>query len=149
MTPATIQIVRLSEALPDALDELQDEAAAEGYRFVAALRDDWKAGRYDDDERYTLLAAYRDGELAAIGAVTPDPYDPACDLLRIRYLYVRPLRRRDGIGRQLGTALVQQGLAIAPRLSLNAAESGAAAFWESLGFRADGGGARRSHLLTR
>lgn len=150
MTVATVQLVRLSDTLPDEFDDLQNEAAAEGYRFVETLREEWRAGHYHDgDERFTLLAAYRDGELAAIGAVTPDPYDPEDDLLRIRHVYVRPLCRRDGIGRQLGAALVQQGLALASKLSLNAADSGAAAFWENFGFRPDSGGTRRSHLLER
>lgn len=150
MSVATVQIVRLDDALPDDFAALKDEAAAEGYRFVDTLQDEWRDGRYHDgDERFALFAAYRDGELAAIGAITPDPYDPADDLLRIRHVYVRPLCRRDGIGRQLGAALVQQGLALAQKLSLNAADSGAAAFWETFGFRPDSGGTRRSHLLER
>jgi len=150
VTAGTVQLVRISETLPDEFDDLQNEAAAEGYRFVETLREEWRTGRYHDgDERFALFAAYRDGELAAVGAVTPDPYDPADDLLRIRHVYVRPLCRRDGVGRQLGAALVQQGLALVPRLSLNAADSGAAAFWEGFGFQPDSGGTRRSHLLKR
>lgn len=150
MSVATIQLVRISEALPDEFGDLQNEAAAEGYRFVETLREEWRDGRYHDgDERYALFAVYRDGELAAVGAVTPDPYDPADDLLRIRHVYVRPLCRGCGVGRQLGSALVQQGLALVPKLSLNAADTGAAAFWESFGFRPDGSGTRRSHLLER
>lgn len=150
MTPASVQIVRLSEALPDDLPALQDEAAAEGYRFVESLLQEWETGCYAGaDERNALFAAYRDGVLAATGAVTPDPYDPAPDLLRIRHVYVRPGCRREGVGRSLAGALIQQGLALAPRLSLNAADAGAAAFWEAIGFRPDSGGTRRSHLLAR
>ena len=150
MIPTNLQIVRLSETLPDDLPALQDEAAAEGYRFVDGILEEWDAGRYaTDDERNTLLAVYREGMLAAIGAVTPDPYDPAPDLLRIRHVYVRPANRREGIGRALASALIQQGLALAPRLSLNAADAGASAFWEAMGFRPDADGFRRSHLLMR
>lgn len=150
MTQANLQIVRLSDALPDDLPALQDEAADEGYRFVEGILEEWDAGRYaGEDEQSTLLAVYREGVLAAIGAVTPDPYDPAPDLLRIRHVYVRPANRREGVGRVLAGALIQQGLALAPRLSLNAADAGAAAFWEALGFRPDRGGTRRSHLLER
>jgi GNAT superfamily N-acetyltransferase len=146
----TVQIVRLVDALPDDFAALKDEATAEGYRFVDTLQDEWRDGGYHDgDERFALFAAYRDGELAGVGAVTPDPYDPADDLLRLRHVYIRPLCRRDGVGRQLGAALIQQGLALARRLSLNAADSGAAAFWENFGFRPDSGGTRRTHLLER
>lgn len=145
-----LQIVRVGEALPDDLPALQDEAAAEGYRFVEGILEEWDAGRYTGaDERNTLLAVYREGVLAAIGAVTPDPYDPAPDLLRIRHVYVRPGNRREGVGRVLAGALIQQGLALAPRLSLNAADAGASAFWEAMGFRPDRDGTRRSHLLER
>ena len=150
MTQTSLQIVRLGEALPDDLPALQDEAAAEGYRFVEGILEEWDAGRYaGEDERNTLLAVYREGVLAAIGAVAPDPYDPAPDLLRIRHVYVRPGNRREGVGRVLASALIQQGLALAPRLSLNAADAGASAFWEAMGFRPDRSGTRRSHLLER
>lgn len=150
MTQVNLQIVRLSETLPDDLPALQDEAAAEGYRFVEGILEEWGAGRYaGEDERNTLLAVYREGVLAAIGAVTTDPYDPAPDLLRIRHVYVRPGNRREGVGRILASALIQQGLALAPRLSLNAADAGASVFWEAMGFRPDSSGTRRSHLLTR
>lgn len=150
MIPANLQIVRLGETLPDDLPALQAEAAAEGYRFVEGILEEWDSGRYQaGDDRNALFVVFRDGALAAIGAVTPDPYDPAPDLLRIRHVYVRPASRREGVGRTLAGALVQQGLALAPRLSLNAADAGAATFWEALGFRPDRGGTRRSHLLTR
>ncbi len=150
MTPSNLQIVRLGEALPDDFPVLQAEAAAEGYRFVEGILEEWDAGRYEDgDERNMLLTVYREGILAAIGAVTPDPYDPAPDLLRLRHVYVRPEHRRGGVGRVLASALIQQGFALAPRLSLNAADAGAAAFWEAMGFRPDTGGTRRTHLLTR
>ena len=136
MTQTSPQVVRVGEALPTDLPALQDEAAAEGYRFVEGILEEWDAGRYaGEDERNTLLAVYREGVLAAIGAVTPDPYDPAPDLLRIRHVYVRPGNRREGVGRVLASALIQQGLALAPRLSLNAADAGASAFWEAMGFR--------------
>jgi GNAT superfamily N-acetyltransferase len=125
VTQTSLQIVRVGEALPDDLPALQDEAAAEGYRFVEGILEEWDAGRYTTgDERNTLLAVYREGVLAAIGAVTPDPYDPAPDLLRIRHVYVRPGNRREGVGRVLANALIQQGLALAPRLSLNACRCG-------------------------
>ena len=150
MIPVNLQIVRLSEALPDDLPALQAEAAAEGYRFVEGILEEWDAGRYEGgDDRNALFALFREGMLAAVGAVTPDPYDPAPDLLRIRHVYVRPEHRRGGFGRALASALIQQGFALAPRLSLNAADAGASAFWEAIGFQSDNGGTRRTHLLTR
>jgi GNAT superfamily N-acetyltransferase len=150
VNPAGTQIVRLAESLPDDFDALRHEASAEGFRFVESLHEEWSAGRYaGSDDRYALFAAFREGELAGIGAVTPDPYDPAPDLLRVRHVYVRPFHRSAGAGRLLAAALIQQGLELAPRLSLRAGDPRAAAFWEASGFSADTAGIRRSHLLTR
>ena len=150
MTATAIQIVRLAESLPDDFEALRHEASAESYRFVEGLREEWLAGHYGGgDERLVTFAAFHEGELAGIGALTPDPYDPAPDLLRVRHVYVRPLHRGAGIGRVLAAALIQQGLDLAPRLSLRAADPRASAFWEANGFTPDTGGTRRSHLLTR
>lgn len=150
MSEAANQIVRLGDTLPDEFEELRSEAGAEAYRFVESLREEWLAGQYAaGDDRFALFAAFRDGELAGIGALTPDPYDPEPELLRVRHVYVRPLHRAAGAGRALAAALMQQGLALAPRLSLRAADERAARFWEAAGFLPDTGGTRRSHLLAR
>ncbi|MCA0419318.1 MAG: GNAT family N-acetyltransferase [Proteobacteria bacterium] len=150
MTATAIQIVRLAETLPDDFETLRQEASAESYRFIEGLREEWLAGQYDGaDERFITFAAFHEGGLAGIGALTPDPYDLAPDLLRVRHVYVRPLHRGSGIGRVLAAALIQQGLDLAPRLSLRAADPRATAFWEASGFTPDTGGPRRSHLLTR
>lgn len=150
MTATAIQIVRLAESLPDDFEALRHEASAESYRFVEGLREEWLAGHYSGgDERFVTFAAFHEGELAGIGALTPDPYDPAPDLLRVRHVYVRPLHRSAGVGRMLAAALIQQGLDLAPRLSLRAADPRASAFWEANGFTPDTSGTRRSHLLTR
>lgn len=150
MSETSVQIVRLVDHLPGDFEALRSEASAESFAFIEGLREEWLAGRYDgSDDRFAIFAAFQEGELAGIGAVTPDPYDPAPDLLRVRHVYVRPLHRAAGIGRVLAAALIQQGLALAPRLSLRAAGQRAAAFWEANGLTPDSGGTRRSHLLTR
>lgn len=150
MSEASAQIARLVENLPDEFEALRSEASAESFAFIEGLRAEWLAGNYGGgDDRFAAFAAFHEGELAGIGAVTPDPYDPAPDLLRVRHVYVRPLHRGAGVGRVLAAALIQQGFALAPRLSLRAADQRAAAFWEANGFTPDDGGTRRSHLLTR
>jgi GNAT superfamily N-acetyltransferase len=148
LTPTPTQIIRLAGSLPEDFAALRAEATAEGYRFVEGLWAEWSAGQYAGaDARFTAFAAIHGGELAGVGAITPDPYDPAPDLLRLRHVYVRPRHRGTGTGRVLAGALVQQGLALAPRLSLNAADARAAAFWEAIGFQPVSTGIRRTHLL--
>ena len=102
-----------------------------------------------DAELPVLLAAFAGGELAGVGALTPDPYDPAPDLARLRHVYVSPTRRRGGIGRALASALVQQGFAVAARLSLRAADARACSFWHAEGFSKETGEMGRTHLLAR
>lgn len=149
MTAVAVQIVRVTDVPPIGFATLREEAAAEGYGFLDRLAEELAGGVYAGDADIPMmLAAFRGGGLAAIGGLTPDPYDPAPDLARIRHVYVRPAMRREGIGRWLGSALIQQGLALAGRLSLRAADDRSAAFWESQGFARDPGGTARTHLLA-
>lgn len=150
MTVAAVQIVRIAETPPVGFETLREEAAAEGYGFIDRLAEELVGGIYAGDaDLPVMLAAFREGGLVAIGGLTPDPYDSAPDLARIRHVYVRPAMRREGVGRWLTSALIQQGLAVAARLSLRAADARSAAFWEAQGFARDEGGTARTHLLTR
>jgi GNAT superfamily N-acetyltransferase len=111
------------------------------------LFDDWQSGetKFDKDDEL-LLAAFADGELAAIGGITQDP--SLKRTLRMRRFYVRPKFRRNGIGRKLAEALLsdprERGLAVV----VNAGPKDAAVFWESLGFKADARDGH-SHALRR
>ncbi|SIQ94867.1 hypothetical protein [Bosea sp. TND4EK4] len=120
MNEAPIQIVRLSDTLPDDFEGLCSEARAEAYRFVESLREEWLAGHYAaGDDRFAVFAAFIDGELAGVGALTPDPYDPEPDLLRVRRLYpafaprgrsrAGARLRPDPAGARLGAAPVFAG----------------------------------------
>ena len=150
MSGTAIQIVRLSESLSDDFQALRQEAANEGYRFLDRLAAEFADGDYArENDLPVLFAAFEDGSLAAVGGLTADPYDPAPDLVRLRHVYVDPRRRRGGIGRLLAGALVEQGLALVPRLSLRAADRSAGLFWEAQGFRRDLSATTRTHLLTR
>ena len=150
MTVAAIQIVRITDTPPIGFETLHEEAAAEGYGFIDRLAAELAGGLYAGDaDLPVMLAAFKEGDFAAIGGLTRDPYDSAPDLARVRHVYVRPAMRREGVGRWLSSALIQQGLAVAGRLTLRAADARSAAFWESQGFARDPGGTERTHLLTR
>ncbi len=147
---AGVQIVRIVAALPDGFDDLRRQADGEGYGFLDRLSDEFARGDYAGGaDLPVLFAAFSGGELAAVGGITADPYDPAADLARLRHVYVAPDFRRGGVGRALASALVQQGFALAARLSLRAADEGAAGFWEAAGFSRDESGMKRTHILAR
>jgi GNAT superfamily N-acetyltransferase len=129
-----IQIVRVTDALPDGLDALRVASRAEGFRHIDRLAEDWASGacRFEQDGE-ALFAAFADGELAGIGGVTRDPDDPA--IMRARRVYVLPHFRGAGAGRALAGAIIEQAFAAAPRISVNTGDrADSAAFWEHLGF---------------
>jgi GNAT superfamily N-acetyltransferase len=131
-----VTIVRVTDAWPEGLDRLAEAAAAERVGIVGRLIAEWNAG----DQRFdgageALFAAYANGALAGVGGVTAESRAPE-PAIRMRRLYVLPERRRDGVGRILAGAMMQQGFQAAALLTVNAGASAAAApFWESLGFR--------------
>lgn len=149
MTLGFVQTVRVTDTLPDGFESLRHDAAAEGYGFLDRLAQEIERGDYAvDADLPVLLAAFAEGRLVGLGGITPDPYDPAPDIARVRHVYVRPSARRGGIGRVLASALIQQGLSVAGRLSLRAPDERAAAFWQASGFLPDRSEIQRTHLLV-
>lgn len=122
------QIVRVFDDLPEGFDALLADARAEGVRNMTLLAEQW-----GHDSALTLFAAFVDGELAAVGGVSPEA---AMAAMRMRRLYVRPAFRRSGVGRTLAAAMMQQGFETSETLTVNArASEPAGPFWEALGFK--------------
>jgi GNAT superfamily N-acetyltransferase len=122
--------------LPRGFDRLHDEAAAEGFRHVATLREEWESGA----NRFTrpgeqLLAACDGGELAGIGGITLGYALPQG--LRMRRFYIRPAFRRRGVGRLLAGTLLAHARSLGKSVTLRAPYPEAAAFWEAMGFVRD------------
>lgn len=129
----TISIARLHELPPD-FAALRAQATAEGFAFLNRLNEHWRGGAYGGDSGAGLFAAFDDAALVAIGAHTPDYYDPSPTHRRIRHFYVAPRARCQGVGRALANAIMQDALAQAPRLHLRAAHDASTAFWDAMGF---------------
>jgi GNAT superfamily N-acetyltransferase len=144
-----IQLIRISEDLPDGFDALLADAVAEGVGNMARLADGWASGdqRFDHNGE-ALLGALLAGELAGVGGLSVEPaaHEPA---RRVRRFYVRPAFRRQGVARTLASALIQEALDQVDLLTCNAAASPAAApFWEAQGFSPDTSGPW-THVLRR
>lgn len=101
------------------------------------------------DELATVWGAVADGELVAIGAQTYDEYDPSPLHRRIRHFYVRPDRRRGGLGRVVARCLITDAHALAPLLHLRATHALSTAFWDRVGFAHVDGREDRTHVLAR
>ncbi len=143
----SVQIVRVVDALPEDFERLRAEAEAEGFGHVERLAREWaSAEQRFDGEGEALFAAFVDGELAGVGAVSREHLDPGLGAMRMRRCYVRPAFRRQGVGRTLAGAMVQQGFACARVLTVNAGTPDAPAFWTAMGFAPDARNGR-THVL--
>lgn len=143
-----LQLVRIFDELPESFGDLVAEASGEGVRNMTLLVESWLVGVRFQNDGEALLAAFLAGELAGIGAMTPEPaaLEPA---QRLRRFYVRPALRRRGVATALASALIHEGFDSVRLLTVNARASGAAApFWEAQGFVRDASGPW-THALRR
>ncbi|MCY1648079.1 GNAT family N-acetyltransferase [Caulobacter sp. SL161] len=143
-----LQLVRIFDELPEGFGDLVAEASDEGVRNMALLAESWRGGPQFQEDGEALLAAFLAGELAGIGAMTPEPAarEPA---RRLRRFYVRPDMRRRGVATALASALIHEGFDSVRLLTVNArASDDAAPFWEAQGFVPDTTGPW-THALRR
>ena len=123
-----IQLVRLEGEPPEGFDALVAEAEAEGHRHLTRL----KVELSEAAPFTAILAAFHDGDLVGVGALTPEPADPARQ--RMRRFYVAPRARRLGVARALANALLQEALQHTRHVTVHAGEPQAAWFWEAMGY---------------
>lgn len=142
-----MQVVRLG-ALPDSFHALREVAKIEGFDFLDRLDARWRDGAYLGDCDASAFGVFVADDLIAVGAQTADEYEPHPDRRRIRHFYVRPEMRRDGVGRALAGALIQQAFTLAPVIALRATHDLSRAFWDAMGF-ARVEHATRTHELVR
>jgi GNAT superfamily N-acetyltransferase len=129
-----LQLVRITDSLPDGFDALRAEADAEGHRHMSRLAVEMSS---TPDMFTALLAAFEGGELVGIGGITPEPTDPS--IQRLRRLFVARRARRLGVARTIANALLEEALQHAETVTVHAGNPGAARFWEAMGFTPDAG----------
>jgi GNAT superfamily N-acetyltransferase len=119
------------------LDELQQEAAREGYAFLDRLAADWASGENRFDGPGEMLCGRFDGgQLVAVGGLDRDPFLEDPRVGRIRRVYVRPAWRNQGLGTALVLWLVDAARRSFAAVRLRAENPGAARLYERLGFTA-------------
>jgi len=118
------------------VEHLVEASVAEGFRFLARLREEYASGanRFDS-EGEVLLGVFRGEELVAVGGLNRDPYGGDPRTGRIRHVYVLPSARRTGVGRALIGELIGRAGAWFDELVLRTDTVEAARFYEALGFR--------------
>ncbi|MGI9373256.1 MAG: GNAT family N-acetyltransferase [Hyphomicrobiales bacterium] len=127
--------------MPYGFDVLKREASKEGFSLIDRLVNEWHNHvNQFNKEGELLLAAYLDGDLAAIGDLSKDPY--IAGALRMRRFYTRENFRGIGIGAKIAEILIVNARRAKPTIIIvNAVTVIAPVFWEAQGFspRAESG----------
>jgi GNAT superfamily N-acetyltransferase len=133
MTPA-FHIAPVMALHPD-IGALQSEAAAEGFRFVEKLIEDWMsaANRFDRPGEL-FLGGFRDGRLAGVCGLNHDPYTDRDGVGRLRHLYVRQDARRNGIASALVRLILDEAKGTFQVVRLRTDTPETAEFYTQLGF---------------
>ncbi|AAZ35981.1 GNAT family N-acetyltransferase [Pseudomonas savastanoi pv. phaseolicola] len=131
MQPIEIQQIA---HLPSQVLALEEEAVAEGFRFLTRLISEWHSGanRFDAPGE-CLMAAYSQQQLIGIGGLSVDPYIKT-DTARLRRVYVTPTVRRQHVGQALVKALIAQAALRFQCVRLSTDTSEGDAFYLRCGF---------------
>ena len=125
-------VIKLSWDTP--LGPLINTSQLEGFGFVARAQLELFSGNFDKPGS-VLLGSFTASELVGVGGLTADPYpDAGLDMGRLRHLYVSPYYRRQGVGKELVTSIVEKARRHYQSLRLRTATPDAARFYETLGF---------------
>lgn len=132
----TVRIEPAQRWLPDRLDRLAEQAAAEGIRIVARVVSRWRDGseRYGEPvERLYVAVDTEQDTPVGLGGLTRCP--DVAGALRMRRFYVAPAYRRHGVAQQLAQRLIEDAVGATTTLTCNARASAAASpFWEAMAF---------------
>ncbi|WP_459965041.1 GNAT family N-acetyltransferase [Paenibacillus sp. JCM 10914] len=119
---------------PEDYAELLAESLSEGHRHIRRLIDDYSTGQNRFEHPDEALFEYRiDGMLTGVCGLNRDPYSDECSG-RVRRMYVLNAYRRQGIGRALLEAVIDESSRHYRRLVLNTGSAQADLFYARLGF---------------
>jgi len=133
-----LSIVKISEWPDQAMNEIVEEAAQNGFQFIGRLKADWRSGanRFSGDGE-AFFGVYDGDQLVAVGGLNRQ----TADCGRVRRVYVLKARRRGGIGAQLIRHLLEFAAQHYQSVRLRTDTEAAARFYSALGFvRAERGG---------
>jgi GNAT superfamily N-acetyltransferase len=143
-----LELVRWTDPghLPSSLQALISEAVHGGHEWVSNLEEAWLQRPFIDPGE-ALFFTFKNVQVVAMAAISADPFvsDPAVG--RLRFVYVREIARRRGIGERL----LDECLALAKghwqTLRLHTSNEVAARMYERRGFLPISGDPRVTHIM--
>lgn len=129
-----IVIVPFGNRLASDIGLLAEAARQEGYNHILRIAEEWSAGTNRFDRRgESLLGAYDQGRMIAVGGMTVEP--SRADWLRMRRFYVSQPYRGRGVGRRLAERLIEHARAFTTVVTVHAGSDDARRFWQAMGFQ--------------
>ncbi|WP_024698282.1 GNAT family N-acetyltransferase [Pseudomonas avellanae] len=142
--------VQIITQLPCQVLILEQEAVAEGFRFLTRLIEEWRSGKNRFEAKgECLMVVLLDGALAGIGGLSRDSHAQR-DIGRLRRVYVANASRGQGLGKILVNRLVEHAAEQFRAVRLFTDTPGGAKFYLCCGFQpADEEHATHMKLLKR
>ncbi|HEY4108737.1 GNAT family N-acetyltransferase [Puia sp.] len=115
---------------------LVGESTRAGVAFLQRTIDDWDSGanRFDQPGE-KLWGLFLGKELIGVGGLNIDPYTVTPKVGRVRHLYVREARRREGYATFIMNKIMEEAGHHFTVLRLFTDNAEASAFYEKLGFK--------------
>lgn len=135
-------------SMPDDIAALLEASLAEGHNLVKRLVDEWEDGSNCFNRPGEIALQARLGtKLVGVGGLNRDPYLDDPEVGRIRHVYVSPDARRQGVGRSLVSALVDEARPSFRRVRLRTRQCEASLLYLTLGFEETGEEPDATHVL--
>jgi ribosomal protein S18 acetylase RimI-like enzyme len=130
------ELIEITDENVGELQCLIDESKRIGYNFLQRAIDDWYSGvnRFDKPGE-KLWGLFIGKDLIGVGGLNKDPYTLAPKTGRVRHLYVREARRREGYATLIMNKIMEMASYNFTVLRLFTDNAGASAFYEKLGFK--------------
>ncbi|WP_261134859.1 5-formyltetrahydrofolate cyclo-ligase [Bacillus sp. Marseille-Q3570] len=130
------KIVRIPELQTPELSNLIKESQQEGFQFLIRLLNEYENGKNTFQMQGEALFGVftMEDEMIAIGGLNIDPFADNPKVGRLRRFYVTRSHRRMGIGKLLVNKIIEHAELHFTELVLHTDTTGAAAFYQAIGF---------------
>ncbi len=130
------ELIEITDENVGELQCLVEESKRIGYNFLQRTIDDWYSGVNKFDKPGEKLWGLRIGkDLIGVGGLNKDAYTLAPRVGRVRHLYIREARRREGYATLIMNKIMEEASHNFTLLRLFTDNAEASAFYEKLGFK--------------